>query len=58
MQFTASVLGDPAIRAGAPVQFSSVRPGVDGLPLLIEEATHRFSKSGGYTTDISGSIKD
>ncbi|MFC6460942.1 phage late control D family protein [Paracoccus aerius] len=58
LQFTASLIGDPTIRAGAPVQFSGVRPGVDGLPLIIEEATHRFSKANGYTTDISGSIKD
>lgn len=58
LQFTATLLGDPSIRAGAPCQFAGVRPGVDGLSLLIEEATHRFSKTGGYTTDISGSIKD
>lgn len=58
LAFTASLLGDPSIRAGAPCQFAGVRPGVDGIPLLIEEAIHRFSKTGGYTTDIIGSIKD
>lgn len=58
MQFSASILGDPTVRAGALCQFEGVRPGVDGVPLVIEEAVHRFSKSGGYTTDLSGSIKD
>ncbi|MGN7867808.1 phage late control D family protein [Paracoccus sp. 22332] len=58
LEFTASLLGDPTVRAGAPCQFLGVRPGVDGVPLLIEEAIHRYSKSGGYTTDITGSIKD
>lgn len=58
LEFSASLLGDPSIRAGAPCQFSGVRTGLDGVSLLIEEATHRFSKSGGYTTDISGSIKE
>lgn len=57
LTFAASVLGDPSIRAGAPCQFSGVRPGVDGTALLVEEAIHRFSKVGGYTTDIIGSIK-
>lgn len=57
LTFATSVLGDPSIRAGAPCQFSGVRPGVDGLDLLIEEATHRFSKTGGYTTDIIGSVQ-
>lgn len=58
LTFAATLLGDPTIRAGAPCQFAGVRPSVDGLPLLIEEAIHRFSKAAGYTTDIIGSIKD
>lgn len=58
LAFSVSLLGDPSIRAGAPCSFAGVRAGLDGVPLLIEEATHRFSKSGGYTTDISGSIKE
>lgn len=57
MTFSASVLGDPSIRAGAPCQFAGVRSGVDGVSLLIEEAVHRFSKTGGYTTDITGAVK-
>jgi hypothetical protein len=51
-----TVIGDPNIRAGAPMSFSGVRPGVDGLQFIIESATHSFSKSG-YTTDIEAKLK-
>jgi hypothetical protein len=50
---TVTVVGDPAIRAGGPLSFAGVRPGVDGLPFIIETAKHVFSKSQGYRTQIT-----
>lgn len=55
--FSASVLGDPTIKSGMPLVFEGVRSGVDGEQFVIDTATHRFSKSGGYITDISGQVK-
>lgn len=54
--FTATIIGEPAARAGAEVRFSGVRPGIDGLAFVTETARHDFSKSG-YMTTLSGSIK-
>lgn len=55
---TASVtlLGDPNVRGGAPFSFSGVREGVDGIPLIIENAVHDFSKSG-YTVAITAKLQ-
>ncbi|KQZ54629.1 late control protein D [Rhizobium sp. Root149] len=52
-----TVLGDTAICAGAPLLFEGVRPGLDGVPYVIDTATHKFSKSG-YTTQISAKLYD
>lgn len=35
-----TVVGDPGITAGAPLLFSGVRPGLDGVPYIIDTATH------------------
>lgn len=51
-------IGDETICAGAPLLFANVRPGLDGVPYVIDTATHRYSKSAGYTTDISGKLYD
>ncbi|MBD8556919.1 phage late control D family protein [Rhizobium sp. CFBP 8762] len=52
------VVGDTSITAGAPLLFSNVRPGLDGVPYIIETATHTFSKGGGYMTEISAKLYD
>lgn len=53
-----TVIGDTAITAGAPLLFSGVRPGLDGAPYIIDTATHTFSKSEGYRTQISAKLYD
>lgn len=55
--FSCTIVGDPAARGGAPLTFANCRPGIDGLPFIIETATHRYSKSG-YTTSLDGQSKD
>ncbi len=52
-----TVPGDTSIRAGDPLRFEAVRPGIDGEPLVIDTATHRVTKGGGYVTEISGKSK-
>jgi phage protein D len=44
--------GDVTVRAGRPLVFADVRPGLDGLRFIIETATHRYGKRGGYTVRI------
>ena len=53
-----TVIGDPSVCAGAPLLFSRIRPGVDGVPYVIDTATHKYSKTEGYTTDISAKLYD
>lgn len=53
-----TVIGDTAITAGAALLFSGVRPGLDGVPYVIDTATHKYDKSGGYTTAISAKLYD
>jgi phage protein D len=53
-----AVNGDTAIVAGAPLLFSGVRPGLDGVPYVIDSATHDYSKSAGFLTKISGKLYD
>lgn len=57
---TASVTvpGDTGIAAGAPLLFQGVRPGLDGVPYIIDTATHSYSKGEGYRTQISGKLYD
>lgn len=54
--FDCEVVGDPAARGGAPLQFVGCRPGIDGMEFIIDTARHSFSKSG-YTTTLSGKQK-
>lgn len=51
-----SVVGDPSIRAGAPLVFKGIRPGVDGLNYVIESVTHSFGKNK-LTTNIDAELK-
>lgn len=53
-----TVIGDPGITAGAPLLFSGVRPGLDGVPYIIDTATHSYSKGDGYKTQISAKLYD
>lgn len=55
--FAATIVGNPAARAGAPLRFAGCRPGVDGLPFIIGTATHRYSKQG-YVTALDGESRD
>jgi len=52
-----TAVGDASIRAGGVFTYSGVRPGVDGIPFVIETADHSFSKSDGYKTAISGKVQ-
>lgn len=55
--FSCEIVGNPAARAGAPLTFERCRPGVDGIPFIIQTAAHKFSKSG-YTVSLDGESKD
>lgn len=52
-----TVVGDTSVIAGAPLIFQGVRPGVDGVPYIIDTVTHEFSKSG-FTTKIDAKLYD
>jgi phage protein D len=53
-----TVTGDTAIVAGAPLLFEGVRPGLDGVPYIIDTATHTYNKKDGYRTAISAKLYD
>ncbi|CDZ43110.1 Phage late control D family protein [Neorhizobium galegae bv. officinalis] len=53
-----TVIGDTSICAGAALLFEGVRPGLDGVPYIIDTATHTYSKSEGYRTGISAKLYD
>lgn len=53
-----AVVGDTALMAGGPVIFQGVRPGLDGVPWIIETATHTLSKSDGYRTRLDLKLYD
>jgi phage protein D len=53
-----TVVGDTAIIAGAPLLFEDVRPGLDGVPYVIDTATHTYRKTEGYRTAISAKLYD
>lgn len=50
-----TLFGDPSIRAGAPLIYAGVRPELDGIPFIIETATHTLSKDG-YTTAVEAKL--
>jgi phage protein D len=52
-----TLFGDPSIRAGAPLVYAGVRPELDGIPFIIETATHTLNKSG-YTTQVEAKLGD
>lgn len=53
-----TVIGDTSICAGAPLIYAGIRPGLDGVPYVIDTATHRYTAKGTFTTDISGKLYD
>lgn len=53
-----TVIGDTSIYAGAPLLYARIRPGLDGVPYIIDTATHRFLAKGTFSTDISGKLYD
>src|SRR5690606_7754998 len=53
-----TIPGDTGVVAGAPLLFQGVRPGLDGVPYIIDTVTHDFSKRGGFTTKISAKLYD
>lgn len=53
-----TVVGDTSIIAGAPLIFDGVRPGLDGVPYMIETVTHEYSKSAGFRTKIDAKLYD
>ena len=53
-----TVIGDTSIAAGCALLFQNVRPGLDGVPYVIDTATHGYTKTGGYTTAISAKLYD
>jgi phage protein D len=53
-----TVVGDTSIIAGAPLLFQGVRPGLDGVPYIIDSVEHSYSKDGGFTTKISAKLYD
>lgn len=55
---TVELVGNAAINAGLPFLFSDVRPGLDGVPYIIEIATHTYSKTAGYKTKITAKMFD
>lgn len=53
-----TVIGDETICASAPLLYAGIRPGVDGVPYIIDTATHKYVAKGTFTTDISGKLYD
>lgn len=53
-----TIVGDTAVIAGAPLIFEGVRPGLDGVPYIIETVSHEYSKGAGYRTKIDAKLYD
>ena len=50
--------GNPHFRGGGEYSYGGgVHPEVDGIPWIIETATHKYDKGGGYSTGLSGKGK-
>lgn len=53
-----TVAGNSGILAGVGLVYAGVRPQLDGIPYVIDTATHTYSKSAGYRTEISAKVYD
>lgn len=56
-QTSVTIEGNVAARGGAPMSYAFVHPEIDGLPWIIETASHSFSKGQGYRTAIQAKAK-
>lgn len=56
--FSVEMEGDTGISAGVPLVCKNVRPGLDGVPWLVESVTHSFSKSQGFRSKIEAKLWD
>ncbi len=56
--FSVEMPGDTGIVAGAPLICREIRPGLDGVPWLIDGVTHSFSKAQGFRSKISAKLWD
>lgn len=56
--FSVEMPGDTGLVAGAPLICRDIRPGLDGVPWLIDGVTHSFSKSQGFRSKISAKLWD
>lgn len=52
-----TIEGLPYAKGGVPMLYAGVDPEIDGLPWIIETATHTFSKGSGYKTQIEAKAK-
>lgn len=52
-----TIEGNGGAKAGRPMTYAGVRPGVDGIPFIIEEAAHSFSKGQSYRTALRGKLQ-
>ena len=57
IKFSCSIIGDPAAKGGSPLEFQGLRPGVDGIPFIIDAAKTSYVAKGGMKTDLSGYLK-
>jgi phage protein D len=53
VQTQVGIEGNIAARGGSPMSYAGVHPEIDAVPFIIDTATHKFLKRGGYTTQIS-----
>ncbi|WP_332304902.1 hypothetical protein [Rhizobium sp. GR12] len=51
-----TVVVDTSICAGAPLLYADIRSGLDGVPYIIDTATHKYVTKGTLTTDIAGKV--
>ena len=56
-QTSVGIEGNTGARGGAPMRYLGVHPEVDDERFIIETATHKFLKGGGYTTSIDAKAK-
>jgi len=52
-----TIEGNPYAKGGVPFSYAGIHPEVDGMPFIIETATHTFSKGPAYLTAIQGKAK-
>lgn len=51
------IIGNVRARGGTPMTYAGFHPQIDGVPFIIDTATHSFSKGAGYMTSISAKVK-